>query len=113
MGDFKARIAEKTTTVYRLGVDALVTPQEMVDPIKAEGDIEGHIEQPLMRTSKDRNQMAVVKLAVDLARKLVEKGKFRVDLAVCRIQERIEVTRCRSAGSSVTWPVTARIKTAV
>jgi hypothetical protein len=41
MGDFKARIAEKTTTVYILGVDALVTPQEMVDPIKAEGDIEG------------------------------------------------------------------------
>jgi SH3-like domain-containing protein len=95
IGSFNARIAERTETIYVLGVDALVTPQEVVEAIKTEEGVEGHIEQPMMRPTQDGNQVAVVKVSGAMAKKLVEKGKIRVGLAVCRIREKIIVPRCR------------------
>jgi hypothetical protein len=95
MGNLNARIAERTETIYVLGVDALVTPQEVVEAITAEEGVEGQIEQPMMRPTQNGNQVVVVKVPVATAKKLVEKRKIQVGLVVCRIREKIIVPRCR------------------
>lgn len=90
------RIANNTTTIHVLDIDAATTQKEVEDAINGTlgNRAEGAFTVSSMRPMRDGNQIATIRISKYAANLLIKVGRIRIGWVKCRIRERITVLRC-------------------
>lgn len=96
--DRKVKIAgnRKEKLVHIRDIDAVTTQDDIVTALQHTGVVteKAALKVKSLRPTVAGNQIATVALAENDAAKILEIGRLRLGLTMCRIEERVEVERC-------------------